>query len=376
MKQNKFGVIVLLVALLLSLTLIVLGACDDAVKFTVTFVADGQTVSTIYCKENTVEIDMPAVPYKYGYVGHWERYVLNDNDLTVKAVYVPKQYTVTFDYNDADYKPIKETAFTFDQAVGSLPQPLKNNNYFLGWYWADIRITPDYVWDTDVEEPIELTAKWIPASETLTLKFSPDINAYCVVSVARDVRDVVVPSSYNGYPVTAIASQAFAYCLSLKSVLIPASVSSIGNMGLFQYSDSVESVTVHPDNMYYYSEGNCIIEKSTDKLIAGVCSSVIPSNVKSIGRFAFCKVGFETFSIPQGVQTVQELAFTACKNLTSISVSASVLSIEYSAFYNCEQLTTIYYDGTMAQWSVIYKSIGYNYTSLKQIVCRDGTIQV
>ena len=97
MKQNKFGVIVLLVALLLSFTLIVLGACDGAVKFTVTFVADGQTVSTVYCKENTVEIDMPAVPYKYGYVGHWENYILDGNDLTVKAVYVPKQYTVTLD---------------------------------------------------------------------------------------------------------------------------------------------------------------------------------------------------------------------------------------------------------------------------------------
>lgn len=72
-----------------------------AVKtYTVTFVADGVTVSTVTYSEGATSIVEPAVPTKSGYTGVWETYTLNNTNITVNAVYTaipvePKVYTVT-----------------------------------------------------------------------------------------------------------------------------------------------------------------------------------------------------------------------------------------------------------------------------------------
>ena len=60
----------------------------DPVTYTVTFVADGATVSTeTYTVENPV-VEEPAVPAKDGYTGAWETYDLsNGGNITVNAVY-------------------------------------------------------------------------------------------------------------------------------------------------------------------------------------------------------------------------------------------------------------------------------------------------
>ena len=57
------------------------------IEYTVTFVADDQTVATeTYTVENT-EITVPEVPEKEGYTGVWEAYELTTGDVTVNAVY-------------------------------------------------------------------------------------------------------------------------------------------------------------------------------------------------------------------------------------------------------------------------------------------------
>ena len=58
-----------------------------AIEYTVSFVADGQTVGTAtYTVENR-KITLPEVPPKAGYTGVWETYELTTGDITVNAVY-------------------------------------------------------------------------------------------------------------------------------------------------------------------------------------------------------------------------------------------------------------------------------------------------
>ena len=62
-------------------------AVYKAIEYTVTFVADGETVGTAkYTVENKA-INEPAEPAKDGYSAAWEEYTLTAGDITVNAVY-------------------------------------------------------------------------------------------------------------------------------------------------------------------------------------------------------------------------------------------------------------------------------------------------
>lgn len=58
----------------------------------------------------------------------------------------------------------------------------------------------------------------------------------------------------------------------------------------------------------------------------------IPSNIKSIGDFAFARSNLESINIPAGVTTIGYAAFYHCDNLKEISIPQTVTWIEPSAF--------------------------------------------
>lgn len=71
-------------------------------EYTVTFIADGETVGTqTYTAENT-DITVPEVPEKKGYTGEWEEYVLDGGDKTVNAVYSVITYKIEYLSEDGD----------------------------------------------------------------------------------------------------------------------------------------------------------------------------------------------------------------------------------------------------------------------------------
>ncbi len=55
--------------------------------FTVTFKADDKTVAIVEYVKGQRTIDEPAVPHKDRFEGRWENYTLNDEDITVNAIY-------------------------------------------------------------------------------------------------------------------------------------------------------------------------------------------------------------------------------------------------------------------------------------------------
>ena len=149
---------------------------------------------------------------------------------------------------------------------------------------------------------------------------------------------ITIPNS-----VTSIGQSAFEGCSGLTSITIPNSVTSIGGAA-FSDCSGLTSITVASGNTVYDSRNNCnaIIEKSSNKLIAGCKNTTIPNSVKSIGNFAFdgCS-GLTSIAIPYSVTSIGQSAFGFCSGLTSITIPYSVTSIGGYAFISCTGLTSI-----------------------------------
>ena len=140
--------------------------------------------------------------------------------------------------------------------------------------------------------------------------------------------EIVIPSS-----VTSIGNSAFSDCSSLSEVVIPSSVTRIGD-SVFWYcrtlSDIVipSSVTRIGDSAFFY------------------CSSlsevVIPSSVTSIGNSAFSNCSsLSEVVIPSSVTSIGDSAFSNCSSLSEVVIPSSVTSIGVGAFSNCDSLSKI-----------------------------------
>lgn len=160
---------------------------------------------------------------------------------------------------------------------------------------------------SSLSEGYNITSVSIPYSVTWIGKY-----AFCNCS---SLTTIDIP-----YSVLSIGDYAFSGCSSLEDIYIPSSVTSIGKEVLANCPNLV-SIQVDPDNTYYDSRFNCdaIIEKSSDRLIAGCQNTIIPNNVKKIG----------------------ERAFSGCENLASIVIPPSIKHIESYAFENCYHLNEV-----------------------------------
>ena len=149
---------------------------------------------------------------------------------------------------------------------------------------------------------------------------------------------VTIPNS-----VTSIGVVAFRGCSGLTSVTIPNSVTSIGR-GAFYGCSELTSMVVDKNNGTFDSRDNCnaIIETSTNKLVVGCKSTLIPNSVTTIGESAFsgCE-GLTSVTIPNSVTSIGDWAFEDCSGLTSVTIPNSVTSIGESAFRGCTKLTSV-----------------------------------
>lgn len=142
----------------------------------------------------------------------------------------------------------------------------------------------------------------------------------------------------------------------LTSITIPSSVThdgttyrvtSIGNRA-FEDCTGLTSIVVEGGNTVYDSRSNCnaIIETSTNTLIQGCKTTIIPNSVTSIEESAFSGcTGLASITIPNSVTSIGYFAFDGCTGLTSVTIPNSVTSIGYRAFSNCSGLMSIVVDG-------------------------------
>ncbi len=152
-----------------------------------------------------------------------------------------------------------------------------------------------------------------------------------------NLASVIIPES-----VDSIFPHAFQDCPSLTSLNIPANVKYINNAGI--RNTGITELTVDEDNTIYDSRNNCnaVIETSTNTLIVGCNSTVIPDNVVTIGIKAFHSNSFiTTIELPNSVTSIQNDVFNGCTSLTEIIIPSGVTDIGSNAFKGCTNLASV-----------------------------------
>ena len=268
-----------------------------------------------------------------------------------------------------------------------------------------------------------------PGTEGLKYSLSSDKTSYYVVGYEGTVTDIVIPDTYEGLPVTTIASwtemngcvfttvgafsnntkitsviigknveyisgEAFANCTNLKKVVIPDSVRSISSFGEGAFfgctslseiiiSDNVEEIGSRAfyNTAYYNDESNWTdgvlyignhLYKSQD--IIG--SYTVRAGTKTIADSAFYSCGKLTEIIfPYTLRVIGNNVFSGCHALKNISMSSNIQRIGQSAFYG-----TKYYNNE-SNWEdgVLYIGeylIASNASVKGQLTVKEGTFLI
>ena len=207
-------------------------------------------------------------------------------------------------------------------------------------------------------ETVDMKGEYDPATH-MVYTLNDDGKSYSVRPAGFDViKELVIPGEYKGLPVTKVCGykllearietiiisegikevSGFDECLDIKNIYIPTSVihihegtfnsyATMGGLPHFIKSNVIEKIVVAEGNPCYYVDGNCLIEKSSKKIILGCNSSVIPNDgsVKSIGETAFanCK-SIETIILPKSIIELGYAAFDNCPNLKQVYITSSV----------------------------------------------------
>ncbi len=132
---------------------------------------------------------------------------------------------------------------------------------------------------------------------------------------------------------------------ALKSIHIPASLTTIAS-GAFGWNCRLETITVDPENPYYYAKDNVLYAQWTDateliKYPAGSAATAftVPSGVTAIGWYAFdSALNLEQVSIPASVRYLGNSAFNRCDNLRTVNLKNGLQEIDNSAFFDCYSL--------------------------------------
>ncbi|MBQ2757772.1 MAG: leucine-rich repeat protein, partial [Clostridia bacterium] len=128
-------------------------------------------------------------------------------------------------------------------------------------------------------------------------------------------REIVIPATYNGKPVTRIAANGFSSA-GFEKITIPESIQVIGS-GAFK---------------------NCADFKEI----------ALPGGLREIGdeTFSGC-VYLEQINIPTSVTRIGNAAFMGCTSLTSVTVPEGVTEIGAQAFWGCVNITSFSLPNTL-----------------------------
>lgn len=211
-------------------------------------------------------------------------------------------------------------------------------------------------------------------------------------------RDVTVPKSHWGMPVSAIGERAFPSSSAIKSITLPDTVREIMSLA-FENCRSLESIDL--------SSSLEIIRINAFKNCTALETVILPASVEKIEPRAFsgctalkkfevaasnpkyraidghlydknilvaCAAGSvkEEFAVSDGAEGIAAEVFADCSTLCVIHLPASLKSIDAKAFEGCGSIREIRFAGTAEEWRAIGENI--DFSGCVSIICSNGTL--
>ena len=173
-------------------------------------------------------------------------------------------------------------------------------------------------------------------------KLKPDTRTIAAMAFRYEttLKNIVIPDS-----VVTIGNGAFYFCRNLEKVTIGRGVTSI-EADAFMSCESLTNIAVAEGNPNYRSVDGDLYSKDGRTLLQYANGKkealfVIPDGVTGIGdaAFAFCDT-LTRVVIPDSVTRIGDLAFSWCMSLTSVTIGKGVTSIGHEAFSPCNSLTS------------------------------------
>lgn len=198
---------------------------------------------------------------------------------------------------------------------------------------------------------------------------------------------MIIPEFHNHKPVIEIGKEAFKDCSKFTTVVIPDSVTTIGD-DAFTGCSGIKDITLPAFALSYVSRSNLVnvvitsgekIEASAFKGNKKLQSITIPSSITEVGNYAFqdcsnlwkvnitdiakwCEISFSSYEsnplsqgaglyldgeliidavIPEGVEAIGVNTFAGYKSLKSIILPDSLTTLNSFAFQACSELQRI-----------------------------------
>jgi len=185
--------------------------------------------------------------------------------------------------------------------------------------------------------------------------YNADMTSLIRYPIAKTISSVTVPEG-----VTEISQNAFLYSSNVSEINLPSSLSSIG-MQAFYYSQKLEAINVDAGNSYFSSQDGVLYDKNKTTLIyypynkKDVSSFSVPEGVTTVENYAF-ESGVNEITLPSTVDTVNSSSFNswihhitvANSNPNFVSIDGSVFSKDMTQFvyhYYTEEDTYTVPDG-------------------------------
>ncbi len=218
--------------------------------------------------------------------------------------------------------------------------------------------------------------KLVPA-ENLEFSFNYGYKTYSVSGIGTcEDAYILIPSTYEGYPVDKverrafggnktlkyvvlpdtiedIGTGAFSYCNNLVGIELPNSLISIGQSA-FQGSANLEKIVI-PDSVRILGQNALYKCTGLKELVIGRGLSEIPGDYDNPreGVFGLC-TSLASVIIPDTITSIGDYAFSGCQNLESITLPDSVKKIGSGAFMGCKKLKHVHLGGGLEHIGGLY----------------------